>query len=375
MVSPVTGPFTRTDQYLGPVVTGAGGFAPIHLYKRTTWYRQRRPFDRPLPFDMEFRSVSSYSGSEYDYRSISSSLTRDASLRAASYNKAFARYREQLSDFSQWSVNFAEMGQSVKMIGGSVGKLLKFARHLNHFNFPAAAEDLNMTWKQVKRLQLRPTAKAFGNNWLAYHFGWEPLVKDIGSAVRTICDHSPPKRKIIAKGHDHTSTAFKVSGGLAYGSHGQFRDDTYYTVNSEDHTLIQALVEAPNPNLALADSLGFTNPLSVAWELVPFSFVVDWFGNVGQVLDACVDIWDLDVVQTFVSHKQVQHKTEAIPYRGGGSSPNEFYNPLFASYVSAFADRTVGGIPSPTLRFALPSAISPTRAATSISLLLQGLRR
>jgi hypothetical protein len=34
--------------------------------------------------------------------------------------------------------------------------------------------------------------------------------------------------------------------------------------------------------------LGLTNPLNVAWELVPFSFVVDWFIPIGSFFDGLV---------------------------------------------------------------------------------------
>lgn len=46
-----------------------------------------------------------------------------------------------------------------------------------------------------------------------------------------------------------------------------------------------SLVELNNQVLhQTLGQFGFTNPLGVAWELVPFSFVVDWFFNVGEFL-------------------------------------------------------------------------------------------
>jgi hypothetical protein len=39
-----------------------------------------------------------------------------------------------------------------------------------------------------------------------------------------------------------------------------------------------------NPALASLAQAGITNPLEVAWELVPFSFVADWFFPVGAYL-------------------------------------------------------------------------------------------
>jgi hypothetical protein len=41
----------------------------------------------------------------------------------------------------------------------------------------------------------------------------------------------------------------------------------------------------PDMRFAEPAALGFTNPLVVAWEVVPWSFVVDWFIPVGRYLE------------------------------------------------------------------------------------------
>jgi hypothetical protein len=40
-----------------------------------------------------------------------------------------------------------------------------------------------------------------------------------------------------------------------------------------------------NPSAVKAAALGLTNPLSVAWELTPWSFVADWVLPIGQLID------------------------------------------------------------------------------------------
>jgi len=48
---------------------------------------------------------------------------------------------------------------------------------------------------------------------------------------------------------------------------------------------------------------GFTNPLSLAWELTPFSFVIDWWINVGEVLSSLDNPTFLDNFVVQVSRK------------------------------------------------------------------------
>jgi hypothetical protein len=43
-----------------------------------------------------------------------------------------------------------------------------------------------------------------------------------------------------------------------------------------------------NPLTNTLSSLGLTNPLNVAWELVPFSFVVDWFIPIGDFFNGLI---------------------------------------------------------------------------------------
>ena len=44
-----------------------------------------------------------------------------------------------------------------------------------------------------------------------------------------------------------------------------------------------------SPNSLKANQLGLVNPASVAWELIPFSFLVDWFLPVGKFLESYTD--------------------------------------------------------------------------------------
>lgn len=50
-----------------------------------------------------------------------------------------------------------------------------------------------------------------------------------------------------------------------------------------------------NPNLALANRLGVINPAVVAWDLVPWSFVVNMFVNVNELLSSLTDEVGYDV--------------------------------------------------------------------------------
>jgi hypothetical protein len=119
-------------------------------------------------------------------------------------------------------------------------------------------------------------------------------------------------------------------------------------------------VRVDNPNLHLAQQLGFINPLSVAWELVPFSFVVDWFGNVGQVLASFSD---------FAGLSQVNPRTTTFQKT---TKLTQTYTGYVANHESVYVTR-ITSIVGPVLIRSQWKGISPVRGLTACSLLLQAL--
>lgn len=66
---------------------------------------------------------------------------------------------------------------------------------------------------------------------------------------------------------------------------------TYNTswVRGTTHLRAAFDIEVINDSLLTLDQCGLINPLSVAWELVPFSFVVDWFLPIGTYINSMSD--------------------------------------------------------------------------------------
>ena len=54
---------------------------------------------------------------------------------------------------------------------------------------------------------------------------------------------------------------------------------------SEESCKVSFTYDVPNTFLREFSTLGLTNPAVVAWELVPYSFVLDWLVPIGSWLD------------------------------------------------------------------------------------------
>lgn len=206
--------------------------------------------------------------------------------------------------------------------------------------------------------------KSFADNWLEYHFGWEPLVKDIGAAIRTICDpYSDEWKLITGRGRDSGSRTTNLGYEIS-------------TVFTETSVRAQLEYRVANPNLHLLQQLGFVNPLSIAWELVPFSFVLDWFSNVGQVLDSWSDWVGLETRNPFTSHKQRSTRTfTAYATSTIWQSPPIYRGEGYCGGVlrSIYVERRLG-VSGPTIKGKNVKSFSVTRGATAIALLTQFLK-
>lgn len=364
MVAPVTGPFTSTRTI--PFYTDIFGSQYEYPGRKVerTWYRQRKPRIDPLPYDLKYRAVlNEFYLFPPNYRSCETYCPNfDASRVSFPLSKAYGKFKDAVNEQSMWAVNLYEGKQAVAMVASRAGSLLRFGRNLARGNFVAASRELGLAAKP-KGVSAK---KSFANNWLEYHFGWEPLVKDIGAGLSTICDPYMPK---------------SVSGGAQHSEMWHYEDGdrsgTSYRVWPFHYTTkvrMGAYVSVSNPNAFLLDQLGFTNPLAVAWELVPFSFVVDWFSNVGQVLSSYTDFMGVTLSRAYTTTTQEIKSNEkwiggasAIPtwVRGVG-----FIN---CSYMSFYMKRELG-ISTPGLVLKPFHGFSVSRGATAIALLTQFLK-
>lgn len=195
-----------------------------------------------------------------------------------------------------------------------------------------------------------PTKQDAAGLWLEYTFGWVPLVADVGAAVKVASD------------------PFEVHRSFGTCSLNEFKQvtQTYYKllIRSKIRTVCTAGLRVDNPNVALLTQLGLANPLAVAWDIIPFSFVVDWFFKVSTYLNRWNDMAGFSYIDPVTT---INQRAE-VTVMGRGS-------PVPASYMSASTGRLRERTKSIVNRPRLPYFRLPTPslwlAATSSSLLVQ----
>ena len=123
----------------------------------------------------------------------------------------------------------------------------------------------------------------------------------------------------------------------------------------------------------MARQLGLADPATVVWELIPYSFVVDWFIPIGSYLENLNQIPTLN--GRFLTIKSTRFE---------GSNNGQMIQPPFNKWQKVpninqsyyRLERTVSSsIPVPKPQFnTLPSAMSPTRIWNAIALVVQRIR-
>lgn len=275
------GPITRTDTISG-------------LAKTTrTWYRQKPITVHPLPFTVEKYIRKAYYGDpdqtshlawSYPNPIIDPSLS---SFRDLIYKKAYSRLMEAVSGVqSQIGADFAERKQAINAITSHASRLLKAARYLRKGYVLDFFKTLG-----IKKRTWRTTSSDMGGVWLEYSYGWKPLVEDIHAATNVL---QKPFIDAVVRG--------KAQGKLHAFQTNQTPYEHTYTVHDWTlRLLLQMKVSVSNWVAWRANDLGLTNPAAIAWEVVPFSFVVDWFLPVGQYLQSLTDFVGLNREDPFTT--------------------------------------------------------------------------
>jgi hypothetical protein len=166
------------------------------------------------------------------------------------------------------AVNAAQSRQLTDMVVGNLGKFGRSVLALKRGDFATAARHLGTRPRPTK---LKPSDVS--GRWLELQYGWLPALSDTWEAAKAYEEltkkervstvHSSAKDKLIQENH--------VSGNWA----------------SSKETVVRrvAYTYEMREKLDAYRSLGLMDPLSVAWEIIPYSFVVDWFIPIGTYLD------------------------------------------------------------------------------------------
>lgn len=192
---------------------------------------------------------------------------------SSKYNEAITKLRSAILN-GNWDggVFLGELKQTTRICVDSVLALADLIGSIRK----SRKGRWSASWRGVEK-----SAKSLGALWLTYRYGWGPLMTDMKEACEVL------GKKLTVYDQRCFVKSPKVSS-----SNTVIRDLVPGTLTRNESTKIwfKAWFSPPSSYSTLAQrfssQLGLDAPLTVAWELVPFSFVVDWFIGVGEYLEA-----------------------------------------------------------------------------------------
>ena len=140
-------------------------------------------------------------------------------------------------------------------------------------------------WKRVKKWQTgKRLAKRFWSripsNWLELQYGWKPLLSDVYGALAHLNQvDRGPLIHVEGRVTDTSTRDITLGTGLSGVS-------CYARLETKATAYVNLWYELNSPALAEFSQLGLVNPIEICWELLPYSFVVDWFLPIGPWLSA-----------------------------------------------------------------------------------------
>ncbi|DAD52665.1 TPA_asm: maturation protein [ssRNA phage SRR7976299_2] len=217
--------------------------------------------------------------------------------------------------------------------------------------------------RKVRKITKRDFSEAIAGSWLEFAFGLQPLVDDITAIAAAALPMQEDIRivRLTGSGVDYgSSSESQENGDFGLANISRIRE----AVSTYKHKYVVGFrreVQASNNSLRQVYDQGafkFSEIIPTAWELLPWSFFIDYFSNIGDCINA--DLVSLENVvwsssSAVFTYDELHHSfaiRDAFPYLGTTTFSEQ---PLYSSRYTRVT-RT-GDMPDfPSLRFQLPGA-------------------
>lgn len=270
-----------------------------------------------------YNRIDGYFGGQPDYLEQSSGQVVGPSATlpfcspdfARTHDSALSKVYDQIRGNSNLAVDFAEGGQTIRMLRNLTnmrGLMREFLK------VTTRSKDYRRLSKGQQRLDY------LTGKWLEYRYGWMPLVHSTYDALDNLSKRLSGGL-VVVNGRASGEAYKKTKAGSGSYSTPEIIFDSKMKFRTE------LVLQFRLPQGQQIYDWTSLNPAGIAWELVPLSFVADWFVNVGEVLS----LWENTTLfaNKFVRGYRTQGYREDTVYTLKGSSRSAvMYNPVGYPY-------------------------------------------
>jgi hypothetical protein len=181
-------------------------------------------------------------------------------------------------DISEMQVlaSLGEMPETVRWMTSLVGRMLGIIRAFTAKKLSIEASKFFRSGKSM--------IDAMSELWLEFRYAVRPLVYDMHQAVSALKHVVDKSLRFTSRGYHRSSTietstyvasvegSFESIVSRKRETKADFRAGVLYSIDSDINGLMSVW--------------GLDRPFEMIWELTPFSFIIDWFFSVGDVLQS-----------------------------------------------------------------------------------------
>jgi hypothetical protein len=236
------------------------------------------------------------------------------------------RQRMEIEMESNLAQDVVQIRQTVKLISDSAKRIYRAGLSLKNGNIPGAARAIwGSSPPYYGRKGRGPDHGASAaNNWLQMQYGWKPLLQGIHGSMEALARLNladASVRQVTARAGTEVwdvddvplwHNSQKIGGWIRVQTRSHCKYGIRFTV--EDHLS------------AFLAQTGWTNPVNLGWEILPFSFVADWFLPIGpwlETLKAYSGLVFLDGYESLFTKQKVE---SSMRFSGaiGSTAPGQF---------------------------------------------------
>lgn len=265
----------------------------------------------------------------------------------------YSNYRKQYNAF-QGGTAMGEMGEALRMLRSPAKALRERVGKLYSKMLKS---------KSVRDKKLVARNRYLSQTWLEGTFGWKPLINDVEGALEALAFRGRwmDRQVMTISGHGYVESETFLPGLARTGYsnvslHGSAKESKTTMVRYKG----AIRCEASNPFIPPTQYWGFdpTTIVPTVWELMPYSFLIDYFSNIGKVIDAysmrrCRLSWGVRTTRRTAIRQFVDgynnSNTNVYAVLGQYFAPGDW-----KATKSAFIREPIDTVPIPTVDFKVP---------------------
>lgn len=257
----------------------------------------------------------------------------------------------------------AEIGKTISMLRDPLQTTSKFLSKIQKGR------------KGIGKLSGKDFIDYANNQWLQYRFGIRPLVSSVQGVLKELSKphgmhRNTARANYSLQGRSSSVGATNLAGIIKF---------DFALTWTEDVTVRAGVLTEENISIAQGLGVDAAGMLQLPWELVPFSFVADWFANVGDYLESLVPYLSKSPLATWYTINRVQTGHMIVTNTSSiWPAAYSVIRPADEQYWCFYSEKIrVPTLPSPSLAFrpqSLGKVLHDLRVIDGLALVLQQMK-